>query len=124
MGGDPGTRPSYEQVLEPILSKISSNCGLAQCPTLAALCIRCPLYMTQITPLASANIHPHLHPHSEFDCTLLSSSLCTTLLIDCESAAKCSSVGQQWPLLLMTFTCTCYHLTHTRTTWGGRIQLC
>lgn len=52
-------------------------------------------------------IAPHLH------------STCCRL----ESAAKSLSVGRQCPLLLMTFTCTCYHLTQTHLHAVG-VQLC
>lgn len=90
--------PVFWSLFVPTSSK-NSSAGLAQWRALPALTGGLNMY-PKSPPLPLQKDCQHTHTHTlKFGCTLWSPALrpiCTTLLLDCESAAKSSSVGQQW----------------------------
>lgn len=88
--------------------------GLNTCPTPPP---------SSITLTTNTHSHKHILSLAVLYGAPHCSPICTTLLIDWRVLPNPFSVGRQCPLLLVTFTCTCYHLTQTHLQAVG-VQLC
>lgn len=129
MGGDLGTLQCLDHVWMPTHTKkqfaIVHNVLHLLYSWAASICVSShPVCFYRTSAVLSCTL---THKQIQFHCILWSPALhtiCATLLIDSE---KCCQKGQQWLLLLTTFTCICSHTSHTSThllTQCGGVHLC